>query len=463
MAYYNLYFVLIVLLIASSEQQLTKKANLFSLQGKGLTESWRSFKVTFRKKFDNRSVEFKRLGVFKSNLKSINEHNEKFNQGNVTYVQGITAFTDWTSEEFMAYVNRGIILKNPKQMSNYTLKNKVSSLPASVDWRNEGYVADVRNQGQCGNCWTFSAVAAIEGQYFKTNGRLLKFSEQQLTDCVYLSQGKSGTSADGCNGGWMTEAFDYLKKAPGIATESDYSFKSGSTGKWSGSCKTIKTSAQITDYVEVATDEKAVTEALATKGPVTVALYVTSNFQNYVSGVFTDTTCGNNRSPNHAVNFVGYGTENGQDYYILRNSWGTSWGLGGYMWIRRNFNNMCGIASYVSYPIVKKNSSPNPTTSRPTTTSAATTTSTAKITTTTATTTVQPQPIVTTTNSVQPTVTTQSQSVKCNAGTGWYTAPGCQIAYYCEQKITNYRCQSGYLFDPTSGSCKLNSKYNCTF
>ncbi len=136
----------------------------------------------------------------------------------------------------MTYFNRGIIFRPnlfPKSNKTFikSLKLSVSSLPNSVDWREKNLVVPIKNQGQCGNCWTFSAVNAIEGQYSKTNGQLLTFSEQQLTDCVYLSQGKSGSNADGCNGGWMSEAFDYLEKSPGLSQEKDYPLKSQSTGK----------------------------------------------------------------------------------------------------------------------------------------------------------------------------------------------------------------------------------------
>jgi len=160
-------------------------------------------------------------------LQKINDHNLKYLNGTLPYKLGITKFADLTSDEFMNYVNRGLLIR-PKFDKKQPIANhhqaKRSDLPASVDWRTQGFVNPglllyiyifnvlcnyifnpVKDQGQCGSCWTFSAVSSIESHYYKTNGELLSFSEQHLTDCVYLSQGKTGTDADGCQGGWMDE------------------------------------------------------------------------------------------------------------------------------------------------------------------------------------------------------------------------------------------------------------------
>lgn len=136
----------------------------------------------------------------------------------------------------MRYVNRGLLIRpRVKSSRNYTKpvysrKNR-QSLPESVDWRTEGYVNPVRDQGQCGSCWTFSAVSSLESHYFKTNEELLSFSEQHLVDCVYLSQGQTGNNADGCQGGWMSEAFTYIKKNKGVSSLSSYPYSSASSGK----------------------------------------------------------------------------------------------------------------------------------------------------------------------------------------------------------------------------------------
>jgi C1A family cysteine protease len=151
--------------------------------------------------------------VFRSNLQKINDHNLKYLNGTTSYKLGITKFADWTSEEFMDYANRGLLIR-PKFDKKRPLvhQGKRLDLPQSVDWRTEGFVNPVKDQGQCGSCWTYSAISTIESHYYKTNGELLKFSEQHLTDCVYLSQGKTGNDADGCQGGWMSEGFLNKKK-----------------------------------------------------------------------------------------------------------------------------------------------------------------------------------------------------------------------------------------------------------
>lgn len=176
------------------------------------------------------------------------------------------------------------------------------------------------------------------------------------------------------------------------------------------------------------------TEALANVGPVATAVYVSENFQHYVSGVFTDTTCPSG-SLNHAIVLVGYGNQNGQDYYILRNSWGSNWGINGYMLFRRNNKNQCGIASYVSYPVVKPTNNPVPVSTTP--------------------------PVSTTVTAPIPVTTTQSQTIKCPSGSGWYPSPGCDSAYYCQQTITYYKCPSGYIFDRKTNKCGKKNTVKC--
>lgn len=204
-------------------------------------------------------------------------------------------------------------------------KPSLKVLPESVDWRTKGAVNPVQNQGGCGSCWSFSALSALEGQFFRVNKKLVKFSEQHLVDCVY--------KRDGCDGGLMDDAYDYIITNKGVALQSGYPYTSGSTSIWSATCKynSAARGAQLTGYTFVSNgrpDEDAMVKALAEVGPLSAALYVTNNFQFYQSGIFNDPLC--NNLPlnyiNHAINLVGYGTENGQDYYILRNSWDTDWG-----------------------------------------------------------------------------------------------------------------------------------------
>lgn len=308
------------------------------------------------------SDEFHRASVFSTWL-SNHVYIEKSNALNRTYTLGHNQFSGMNSEEFSAFLGYsslssmssygtpvGIFGNDRKLRRNVNLEE----LPASVDWVSKGAVTPVKDQGQCGSCWSFSTTGALEGAYYTKYGSLPSFSEQQLVDCDNLS---NGGKDHGCNGGLMDNAFTWISKNGGLCTEHDYPYVSGTT-KTSGTCqKTCKlvSGSGVVKYVDVAPkSDSAMMSALASQ-PVSVAIEADQrDFQLYKSGVFTG-TCGTNLD--HGVLTVGYGQDGSLAYYKLKNSWSTSWGEQGYIRIGRGSqynagSGQCGVLLQASYPVL---------------------------------------------------------------------------------------------------------------
>jgi len=222
-------------------------------------------------------------------------------------------------------------------------------LPGAVDWRSAGYVSEVKDQGHCGSCYSFAATGALEGQWFKKTGKLVSESEQQIIDCSFMY------GNNGCHGGWYQSAWKYLKsyKAKGVESEAGYPYEA----RDDKDCrhKKAKSVATVRGFVDlIAGSEKNLQQALATIGPVAVAIDDKHlSFHRYQNGVYYNKNCGMTRKKlTHAVLAVGYGTEDGKDYWLVKNSWGSRWGLKGYFKMARNRDNNCGITLKASYPLV---------------------------------------------------------------------------------------------------------------
>jgi len=280
-----------------------------------------------------------RFGIFKENYQRIQTYNEQKMYGTATF--GINQFSDLTPQEFkMTYASCHI--KRTSEVTQATFE-PTSGLPASVDWRTSGAVTAVKNQGQCGSCWSFGTTGTVEGAHFIKTGSLVGLSEQNLIDC---SQSENN---DGCEGGRADWAIQYIIQNGGIDTEASYPYKAED-----GTCSynPANRGATATGWNQTAQgDENALQIAVATIGPIAVAISVDDAFANYQSGVFVDSSCPNDADDlDHEVLVVGYGTEGGADYWIVKNSWGGSWGNQGYILMARNHNNMCGIATDAVYP-----------------------------------------------------------------------------------------------------------------
>eukprot|EP01016_Furgasonia_blochmanni_P026320 TRINITY_DN27_c0_g1_i4.p1 TRINITY_DN27_c0_g1~~TRINITY_DN27_c0_g1_i4.p1 ORF type:complete len:416 (-),score=171.63 TRINITY_DN27_c0_g1_i4:278-1525(-) len=286
------------------------------------------------------SVEEKnyRLLVFRQNVLKIKEHNK---QGK-SYSLAVNQFADLTGEEFKA---KYLTLKAPSQRTLNIAYLDTTNAPDSVDWREKGIVGKVKDQGQCGSCWAFSAIAALEALNAQKNGTYQSFSEQELVDCS-TSYGNQG-----CNGGLMDYAFQYVQ-ANGIESDKTYPYRARDQR-----CKASKGSSvfQINGFQDVPPNDNDQLEAAVAQGVVSVAIEAdTQVFQFYEDGIIDDESCGTELD--HGVAAVGYGKEKGKSFWIVRNSWGGSWGDKGYVKILKqngSSEGICGIAMAASYPTLQ--------------------------------------------------------------------------------------------------------------
>jgi cathepsin L len=297
--------------------------------------SWKEFKQLYGKVYSNDQEEYFREMIYHSNVDYIKEHNK---QG-LSWTLGVNEFADLAHSEFAAkYLQKPNTVEIPDFIENDV---DVSALPSLVDWRTKGYVTPIKNQGQCGSCWSFSTTGSVEGQHFAATGKLVSLSEQNLMDC------STAEGNEGCNGGLMTQAFEYIIKNNGIDTEASYPYL-GVDGKCHYSA--ANKGASITGYTSIPSGSVAsLQNASATIGPISVAMDAGLNsFQLYKSGVYDPKGC-SSTSLDHGVLVVGYNTGVSEAYWIVKNSWGTTWGMAGYFEIAQA-NNECGLATMASYP-----------------------------------------------------------------------------------------------------------------
>jgi C1A family cysteine protease len=295
---------------------------------------FQEFTVKHNKKYSSIEETVARFKVFQSNyarLESFSLNSDR------TYSVGINKFADMTPQEFRkTYRNLDINMLNVEKAKSEGLTFSEAA-PESHDWRKEGAVGPVKDQGQCGSCWAFSTVGNLEGlNYIKTK-KFVQFAEQQLVDC---DKGQD----QGCNGGLMENAFAYLKTAGGLEKSSDYKYTARD-----GTCKfdKSKSAIQVTGSVFAKSqDEEEIKSFLYSTGPLAIAINA-EPLQFYNGGIIdADANECDPQSLDHGVTLVGYGSENGQDYWIVRNSWGSGWGEEGYFRFARG-KGTCGVNTYV--------------------------------------------------------------------------------------------------------------------
>ncbi|XP_008305074.1 cathepsin L.1 [Stegastes partitus] len=307
-----------------------------------------AWKLKYGRIYHSQSEEANRRQIWLENRKLVLVHNILADQGIKSHRLGMTYFADMENQEYKRLISQGCLgsfnASLPRSGSTFFRLPEATDLPTKVDWRDKGYVTDVKDQKECGSCWAFSATGSLEGQTFRKTGKLVSLSEQQLVDC----SGDYGNM--GCMGGLMDYAFKYVQVNGGIDSEDSYPYEAQD-----GQCRfnpdTI--AAKCTGYVDVNQgDEDALKEAVATIGPVSIGIDASSlSFQLYESGVYDEPDCSSTEL-DHGVLAVGYGTDSGKDYWLVKNSWGVGWGNQGYIQMTRNKNNQCGVATAASYPLV---------------------------------------------------------------------------------------------------------------
>ena len=311
-------------------------------------ETWKrftDFQEHFSKQYKTVEETENRFHIFRANLRNIILHNLDHTQN---FTMGVNPFTDLTPQEFKDQYVGGM----KARVGSYNCKpfsSAASGAPLSMDWRQKGAVTSVKDQGQCGSCWAFSSTGAIEGAWAIATGELLDLSEQELVDCA------TGVSygSHSCNGGQMDGAFKFVMEH-GQCVYSAYPYTSGKT-KTAGSCQTCMAVAHLSACLDVKPNDQISLKGAVAQQPVAIAISAdTQLFQSYASGVITSPAC--YTSLDHGVLIVGYGTENGQDYWLVKNSWSDSWGEKGYVKIARssstNDPGVCGIAMDPSFPVV---------------------------------------------------------------------------------------------------------------
>jgi C1A family cysteine protease len=312
-------------------------------------ELFQAFAQKFQRKYQTADERAYRKAVFLNNHNFIQSWNR---DGDASFTLKMNHFGDMEREEYMQmmpHVNRPES-NGASHIHEIPSGDIWDDIPSTMDWRNYGAVTMVKDQGACGSCWTFGSTGALEGAWKIKNNQLISLSEQQIVDCAWINWGAEGESTLGCNGGFAAPAYQWVINNMGIATESDYVYLAQD-----GMCRASDRSSgvQVKGYVNVtAFSEDALLSAIAI-GPVAIAIDASlDTFRFYGSGVYYDPKCRSGLDYlDHEVLAIGYGTLDGSNYWLVKNSWSTHWGDNGFIMMSRK-NNNCGVASQATYPLV---------------------------------------------------------------------------------------------------------------
>lgn len=335
------------LFAASALLSLSLPLSLVAADYPSFDEYARTYKKTYFSSSHSISSEYStRKATYEKSILEIKAINGK----NLTWTASVNEYSDMSWEEFKNHFN----LHAPKASQNCSATGEVYTAKGGaqqkIDWRQKGVVTEVKNQGSCGSCWTFSTTGAAESAHMLVNGvqSQVLLSEQQLVDCA------GDFNNFGCNGGLPSQAFQYIMANGGITTEKEYPY-TAKDGKCVFDPKSVAMKV-VSETNITAGSDKDLTDALASHGPVSVAFEVASDFKNYKDGVYDSTVCKSGpMDVNHAVLAVGFDLthDTKEPYYIVKNSWGSDWGMQGYFNIAQG-KNMCGIATCASFPVAAK-------------------------------------------------------------------------------------------------------------
>jgi len=307
-----------------------------------ISDVFTQWKIVYGKSYASADEEAHRFQTFQDNFYFVQEFNANPEH---TSTVGLNEFADLNTQEFKALKTcLGMAQPTTTTSEPKTLDvEAVNALPTSVDWRTKNAVTPVKNQGDCGSCWSFSTTGSLEGLHAIKDGSLLSFSEQQLVDC------SSAYGNQGCDGGWPFWALQYTA-AKGIELESTYPY----TGT-DGTCAyaASKVAYKNSGFTNVTKNNEVDLATAVVQQPISICVEADQPvFQLYTGGIITSASCGTQLD--HAILIVGYNVQGSQQYWIVKNSWGASWGLAGYLYIGKststNTDGVCGIAMQPTYP-----------------------------------------------------------------------------------------------------------------